>query len=142
MVIVDQQYGLAGDIMKKYIIFLFSWVVLLINGCSKCGYERTQVINGLKNYQSVVGFVRNCGSTTPYSINVTFVNPGMDLGDIKADVFSATHSVDLYLEKVSEDTIKIIFCALKDDIFIQEKKLYGVHFIYENNCRFFNKNNY
>lgn len=139
MVTEEQRYGLRGDTMKRDIIFICLCTILVLYGCSKCGYDKTQVINGLKNYQSVVGFVRNCGATTPYSINVTFAKPGMELGDDKADVFSATHSVDLYIEKVTEDTVKIIFCALKDDIIRQEKELYGIQFIYEKDCSFFNK---
>jgi len=126
--------------MRKFTIrFLLLYTCLLIYGCSDCGYERVQVVNGLKNYQSIIGFVRNCGATTSESINVMFITPEMNLGRGKTDIFTAELSMDLFLEKVSEDTIKIIFCALDDRIIMQEKDVHGIHFIYENNCRFFNK---
>ena len=119
-------------IVKKY---LFILLLLILYGCADCGHEKVQVINGLKNYQSIVGYVYNCGATTSEGISVTFVKPEMNLGNDKSDVFTATHSMKLFIEKISEDTVKIIFCAREDDILHQEKEVYGVHFIYENNCR-------
>lgn len=142
MVIEDQQYGLEIKFrfyMKNCIVIFLLLGTSLFISCSKCGYEKAQVIHGLKNFQSVVGFIRNCGATTSYSINVTFVKPGMDLGDDKADVFSASVSTWLHLEKISEDTVKIIFVASEDRILHKENELYGIHFIYENNGKYFNK---
>lgn len=112
---------------------------ILIYGCSECGYEKVQVINGLKNYQSIIGFVRNCGATTSESINVMFIKPGMNLGKDKTDVFTAELSMKYHLEKISEDTVKIIFSADEKRIIRQEKEVYGITFIYENNGRYFNR---
>lgn len=123
-------------IKKKYLLLL---LILILNNCVDCGHEKVQVIHGLKNYQSIVGYVYNCGATTSEGISVTFVKPEMNLGNDKSDVFTATHSMKLFMEKVTEDTVKIIFCASEDDIIHQEKEMYGIHFIYENNCRYFNK---
>jgi hypothetical protein len=126
--------------MRKLTVrFILLYSCLLIYGCTDCGYEKVQVINGLKNYQSVIGFVRNCGATTSESINVMFIKPEMNLGRGKTDIFTAELSMKLFLEKVSEDTVKIIFCALDDRIIRQEKEVHGIHFIYENNCKYFNK---
>lgn len=124
--------------IKTRIFFLLLNVILY--SCSDCGYEKVQVIHDLKNYQSIIGFIRNCGATTSESINVMFIKPEMNLGKGKADVFSAELSMDLFLEKISEDTVKIIYCASDDRIIRQERDVYGVHFIYEKNCKFFNKN--
>ena len=123
---------------KLSIKLILLYICTLIYSCSDCGYEKVQVIDGLKNYQSIIGFVRNCGATTSESINVMFIKPGMNLGRDKTDIFTAELSMKLFLEKVSEDTVKIIYCASDSRIVRQEKEVYGVHFIYENNCKFFN----
>lgn len=121
-----------------FISFLFT-ISIILNGCAECGYEKVQVIHELKNYQSIIGFIRNCGATTSESINVMFIKPDMNLGSDKTDIFTAELSMDLFLEKISEDTVKIIYCASDDRIIRQEKEVYGVHFIYEKNCKFFNE---
>ncbi len=115
------------------------FILLVFYGCADCGHEKVQIIHGLKNYQSVIGFVYNCGATTSEGISVSFIKPGMNIGNDKSDIFTATHSMKLFIEKISADTVKIIFCASENNILHQEKELYGIHFIYEQNCKFFNK---
>jgi len=124
---------------KYYLISFLSTISIIFNSCADCGYEKVQVIHDLKNYQSIVGFVRNCGATTSESINVMFIKPDMNLGKDKTDIFTAELSMDLFLKRISEDTVKIIYCASDDRIIRQEKEIYGIHFIYENNGRYFNQ---
>lgn len=122
-----------------YIVLTIGFIFTSVQ-CSRCGVEKVQVLHGLKNYQSIIGYVSNCSATSAESIHVTFVKPGMDLGNEKADVFSAANSMKLKLMKISQDSVKIIFSADEDKIIKKETNLYGVTFIYELNGKYFNKN--
>lgn len=120
------------DLIKLGIFLTFSFYFII--GCSiECSVNQVQVINDLKNYQSIIGYVRDCGATSAYTINVSFIRPGMNIKSERGEVFRATHTSDLQIEKVSKDKVKIVFSASKDDIVTKVDSMYGIKFIYYNN---------
>lgn len=121
--------------MKKIIILVLflPCTFLLVIGCSmECGVDNIQVINNLNNYQSVIGYVRDCGATSTYTINVSFITPEMNIKSERGNIFRATHTSDLKIEKINKDTVKIIFAANTNRIDTQLDSLFGIKFVYEN----------
>jgi len=57
----------------------------------------------------------------------------MNIKSERGEVFRATHTSDLQIEKVSKDKVKIVFSASKDDIVTKVDSMYGIKFIYYNN---------
>lgn len=117
----------------KRIVLLSSLLIVLFSGCSiECKVDNIIVLNGLKNYQSIIGYTRNCGATSSYSVNVSFIHPELNIRKEHGNVFRATHTADLKIEKLTKDTIQIIFSANNDDILTKVDSIYGIKFIYKN----------
>lgn len=108
---------------------------LLANGCFdwECTVSGVQEISGLAGNQKVIAYVRNCGATSDYTVNVTFVEPGKDIKKEPGEIFFANHGHEITLEKISPDTVKIIYFA--PDILKKKSRMNGINFIYEESGR-------
>lgn len=108
---------------------------LLTNGCFdwECTVSGEQEISGLAGNQKVIAYVRNCGATSDYTVNVSFVEPGRDIKKKPGEIFFANHSSEIVLEKISSDTVKIIYFAA--DILKKKSRVNGINFIYEESGR-------
>lgn len=94
-----------------------------------CGVDNIQELSGLVENKRIISYVRNCGATTDYTVNVSFVEPGMDIKKETGGIFFASHGREIRLEKISPDTVKIIYFAT--DIRRKKSRMQGIYFIYE-----------
>lgn len=108
---------------------------LLTNGCFdwECTVSGVQEMSGLAGNQKVIAYVRNCGATSDYTVNVSFVEPGRDIKKEPGEIFFANHGHEIVLEKISPDSVKIIYFA--PDILKKKSKMNGINFIYEESGR-------
>lgn len=126
--------------VRSFGAVLFFLHFFLSSGCFdwECAAEKIQEVNGLSGKQRLVAYIRNCGATTDYTINVSFVRPDLDMKKETGDVFFANHGIGVQLEKVSPDTIKIFYSAT--DVIRKKSRMKGIYFIYERDGkRFLNK---
>ena len=56
----------------------------------------------------------------------------MNIKSERGNIFRVLHTSDLEIERVSTDTVKIIFAAGVYNIVTQVDSMYGVNFIYVN----------
>ncbi len=109
-------------LLLTFSLFLFSYQ------CSPCKDESVKVLDNLKDDKSIVAFVRGCGATTDYSTNINFYNKTTKK---KSDnVFYAYHSSGILIQKISSDTVKVIYTGTD----VKKKdKVNGINFIFEYN---------
>ena len=117
------------------LIFL---LLLISSGCLdswECGVSTVQEINGLRGEKTLIAYIRDCGATTDYTLNVSFKHPGLDLGKETGGVFFASHGSGIILQKVSLDTVRVIYAAA--DVRKMKEEVDGIYFIYEKNSKIF-----
>jgi hypothetical protein len=122
----------SQDIAATLILLLF----VTTPGCLgswDCGVSDVQEVNGLIDDQELVAYIRDCGATTDYTLNVSFKDPKLDIKKETGKIFFATHGNGIIIQKVAPDTVKIIYAAT--DVRRMKAKMKGIHFIYERNWK-------
>lgn len=120
---------------KITILFVFCLFSLHWSGCTDCNVTDIQEISGLIDDQTIVAYVTNCGATIDYFVNVSFKTPNINIRREKGDIFSAYHGNKIRIEKISPDTVKIVYAAR--DVWKQKMQEKGITFIYERNWKVF-----
>lgn len=114
--------------------------MLLSFGCLggwECDVSNVQELSGLLGNKKVVAYIRNCGATSDYTLNVSFIKPDINIADETGEIFFANHGIGVTLEKISPDTIKVIYSA--GDILKIETEMNEIHFVYESDSKRFAK---
>ncbi len=119
-------------IVENFITYFISVSVILViifvgEGCCK-GIE-LQKLEHLINNQILVAYRSDCGATTSYDLHVTFLEEDTDLNSLPSDVFLVGRGVDIAMEKVSIDTVKVHFLALEEP-YKKRASWKGINFIY------------
>lgn len=113
----------------------FMFILSILYGCTDCGVSDIQEIDGLIDNQAIIAYATNCGATIDYFVNVSFKRADMNIRREKGDIFSAYHGNKIRIEKVSPDTVRIIYAAR--EVWKQKMQERGIIFIYERNWKFF-----
>lgn len=99
-----------------------------------CDATEIEVLSGLAGDRQIVSYIQNCGATTDYTANVSFYSPGDSIGK-PGSVFFADHANGVKLERVSPDTVKVIFAATR--VIRTKEEDGGIVFLYEEDWRAF-----
>lgn len=120
--------------IKNVLIIVFS--LLFLFRCADCTNSNVKTISDLKNNQSIIGMVRNCGATTSYRVIVSFKKDNYEISDYKAEICRMNNTDTYELRKISKDTV-VIFGTLSSyhdkfyDSELQVDEMNGIHFIYK-----------